>query len=631
MAPENELVKEDDRKEVISSFVSGSIGAPSSTADAPSHEALRNDVYTAAAYGDLEKLQKLVEAEVAQSRSPTAAAITLSSGLRSIIHGGDVNSVDHTGQTALHWSAVRGHIPVADLLLKEGARVDAADYYGYQTTHVAAQYGQTAFLYNIVAKWNADPDLPDNDGRSPLHWSAYKGFADCIRLLLFLDAYQGRQDKDGCTPLHWAAIKGNLEVCTVLVQAGKKDDLMAADNTGSTPTQLAVDKNHRQVAFFLGNARRLFDRRCENSCFRKLSKLGLAPLLWCIIISLLGTYIHSVVAGSSFPTLTAAFGLFAWLGVFLASSGLFMFYRCSRKDPGYIRRVRDSQNLRDDEPLLKNDLNLNDPALLAGNWSRLCTTCKIVKPLRTKHCSTCDRCVEQFDHHCPWVSNCIGKKNKWDFFMFLLLEFFAMIVSGSVAITRIVKDPTSSSSFGPWFVYSSTHHPGAVAFVIMLFFLFFGVAVLTTAQAQQISRNITTNEMVNSMRYGYLRTSGGRFRNPYDHGVWNNCSDFLMKGYNEDIEVVDSSSHSNEMGLISWNGEIESNHVSIDVDVEDSLQTHGHVESSKRNHDENNNINRSNNNRRNLMKGNWVSFGLNVGLGRTKNDVRRATRSTPAS
>lgn len=39
-----------------------------------------------------------------------------------------------------------------------------------QTTHVAAQYGQTAFLYHIVSKWNADPDVPDNEGRTPLHW-----------------------------------------------------------------------------------------------------------------------------------------------------------------------------------------------------------------------------------------------------------------------------------------------------------------------------------------------------------------------------------------------------------------------------------------------------------------------------
>lgn len=55
----------------------------------------------------------------------------------------------------------------------------------------------------------------------------------------------------GCTPLHWAAIRDNLEACTVLVQAGKKEDLMLTDNTGLTPAQLAAEKNHRQVAVFL--------------------------------------------------------------------------------------------------------------------------------------------------------------------------------------------------------------------------------------------------------------------------------------------------------------------------------------------------------------------------------------------
>lgn len=37
----------------------------------------------------------------------------------------------------------------------------------------------------------------------------------------------------------------------MLVQAGKKEDLTVQDNTGLTPAQLAADKNHRQVAFFL--------------------------------------------------------------------------------------------------------------------------------------------------------------------------------------------------------------------------------------------------------------------------------------------------------------------------------------------------------------------------------------------
>ncbi|CAD6186320.1 unnamed protein product [Caenorhabditis auriculariae] len=29
----------------------------------------------------------------------------------------------------------------------------------------------------------------------------------------------------------------------------------------------------------------------------------------------------------------------------------------------------------------------------------------------TKHCRRCNFCVEQFDHHCVWLNNCIGGKN----------------------------------------------------------------------------------------------------------------------------------------------------------------------------------------------------------------------------
>lgn len=83
----------------------------------------------------------------------------------------------------------------------------------------------------------------------------------------------------------------------------------------------------------------------------------------------------------------------------------------------------------------------------------------------------------------------------------------------------------------------------------------------------QIAKNITTNEMANSMRYSYLRGPGGRFRNPFDHGARKNCSEFLLNGYSEDIERLDHTSHTDEeMGMIqmtnavSQNGEGPSHH-----------------------------------------------------------------------
>ena len=329
-------------------------------------------------------------------------------------------------------------------------------------------------------------------------------------------------------------MKGNLEACRVLVKAGgKMEDMTVTDNTGLTPAQL-VSHNHEEVAFFLENSQRMFEERLESledleRMFRSLVLSGLK----CIIYMLLFTYIYSVMLATNMPTLTTITGLFGWFGVLLAIVGFVMFHMCSKKDPGYIR-----MNGYDDIKKMKD----YEPFLLAGNWSQLCSTCKIVRPLRAKHCSTCDRCVEQFDHHCPIVSNCIGKKNKREFFACLVLETSAMLVIGVVWLKRLIHSPLPPS-FRSWIKFV-----GSISILIADYFFFRPMLDLTVEQASNISSNLTTNEMINHERYSYLTGPDGSFRNPYDHGIKKNCSDFLINGYNEDLEFVvetngDSSSH----------------------------------------------------------------------------------------
>ncbi|CAD6903166.1 unnamed protein product [Tilletia laevis] len=49
-----------------------------------------------------------------------------------------------------------------------------------------------------------------------------------------------------------------------------------------------------------------------------------------------------------------------------------------------------------------------------------CETCGTYRAPRTSHCRPCDNCVEDIDHHCTFLNNCIGRRNYASFFAFLV-------------------------------------------------------------------------------------------------------------------------------------------------------------------------------------------------------------------
>lgn len=120
-----------------------------------------------------------------------------------------------------------------------------------------------------------------------------------------------------------------------------------------------------------------------------------------------------------------------------------------------------------------------------SNANRYCSTCRIYRPLRASHCSSCDNCVQVFDHHCPFVNNCIGKRN----YRFFICFVGSVLMTGlsyflNVIYYLVIQAGSQVSKLGVIIVCSVV--VSLIAVPLLLFFIFHVYLIVTGRTTREV-------------------------------------------------------------------------------------------------------------------------------------------------
>jgi len=174
--------------------------------------------------------------------------------------GAAVNAADSAGQTALHRAAERGFLSVTEALLAAKADPNLRDETARTPLTLAVEYGARPVAAALLAG-GADPNIVSRTRKSwgrdrttegaPLHFAVVSGSEAMVALLLTNRADLALRNSFGESPLDIAAILGKTAIAAQLLATGAEANGAEPATGASTPLHHAASGGHRDVAKLL--------------------------------------------------------------------------------------------------------------------------------------------------------------------------------------------------------------------------------------------------------------------------------------------------------------------------------------------------------------------------------------------
>jgi ankyrin repeat protein len=167
----------------------------------------------------------------------------------------DVNAPQVDGATALHWAVYRQDLELADLLIRAGANVKAANRTAMTPLAMASLYGNAPLIDRLI-KAGADAKQKGPNGETMLMFAARNGNPQAVQVLLEAGVeVNARETIRGTTALMWAIEQKHPEAVKVLL-AGGADHSAKSGGAGLPRNYMANRVNLRAVELAQDRRRR---------------------------------------------------------------------------------------------------------------------------------------------------------------------------------------------------------------------------------------------------------------------------------------------------------------------------------------------------------------------------------------